>query len=113
MVLSQACFERLQQQGGHGGGSKLLGMKGKKPLLLCMGEHRLKDESLTGPVILYQAVRPDMVSRLAFFGPLRTCGCSGELGVLDAPLGQITVVFANLVGASTLLTWDKVKTGIK
>ena len=50
-----------------------------------------------------------MVSRLAFFGPLRTLGGgSNQLGVLEAPLGQITVVFANMVGASTLLAWDKV-----
>lgn len=49
----------------------------------------------------------DLVPRLPYLGTLRTMG-STELGVLDAPLGHVTVVFANLVGASTLLSWDKV-----
>ena len=109
VILSQACFQRLQHHQASSGASKLWGANGNKPLLLCMGEHQLKDESLGGRVTLYQAISADLISRLAFFGPLRTFGCSGELGVLDAPLGHVTVVFASLVGVSTLLILDKVR----
>ena len=49
VLLSQACFERLQLVVGKE-------KKEARPLLLCMGEHRLQDEALL-PVMLYQVHR--------------------------------------------------------
>ena len=45
VLLSQACFERLQLVP--------LKLKQSRPLILCMGEHKLKDEVLP-PAMLYQ-----------------------------------------------------------
>lgn len=33
-----------------------------------------------------------------------------ELDALDAPLGQITIAFANVVGVPTLMAWDQERT---
>ncbi|KAG1676736.1 hypothetical protein FOA52_005025 [Chlamydomonas sp. UWO 241] len=73
-------------------------------LVLAMGEHALKDE--LGHVIMYQAIDRSLVPRLAAFEPLR--GLSElQAGAMDAPVGTVTIAFANMIGLATLRAWDK------
>ncbi|KAG1668893.1 hypothetical protein FOA52_016062 [Chlamydomonas sp. UWO 241] len=74
-------------------------------LLLCMGDHRVKDACLD-PVCLYQAIARPLVPRLAAFEALRDVE-KLQLSVLDAPLGNVTIAFVNIVGMSTLQAWNK------
>ncbi|KAG1669976.1 hypothetical protein FOA52_016237 [Chlamydomonas sp. UWO 241] len=72
----------------------------KGVLVLAMGEHGLKDDDL-GSVCMYQAME-----RLAAFEPLR--GLRGmETGVMDAPIGTVTIAFANMDGLATLQAWNR------
>jgi len=73
-------------------------------LVLHVGEHRLVHEGLP-PLNLYHALNRTLEGRLAYLGPVRT---SSQLdpGVLDAPVGCVTVAFMNVVGAQTLLSWN-------
>jgi hypothetical protein len=34
-----------------------------------------------------------------------------QAGVMDAPIGTVTIAFANMVGLSTLQSWDKDQAG--
>lgn len=123
-MLSQACFERLA-----------VGKRHNAALLLCMGEQRLRwpnagahhvaaphtfhtthvsgvfvPSPAASTCMLYQAVPDDLKQRLPLFGPLRLApGATRQLGVMDAPLGCVTVVFVHMVGAASLLAWDKVR----
>ncbi|KAG1660559.1 hypothetical protein FOA52_002003 [Chlamydomonas sp. UWO 241] len=75
-------------------------------LVLCLGDHQAKDDSL-GPVCLYQAIERPLVPRLAAFEALRGVE-KLQLSVLDAPVGSnVTVAFVNMVGISTLQACNK------
>ncbi|KAG2501553.1 hypothetical protein HYH03_000060 [Edaphochlamys debaryana] len=74
-----------------------------KYLVLHMGEHRLRD---TLPNLnLYHALNRTLEGRLAYVGPM-TSLLQVDPGVLDAPVGCVTVAFMNVVGAQTLLSWN-------
>ncbi|KAG1678413.1 hypothetical protein FOA52_015180 [Chlamydomonas sp. UWO 241] len=93
VLLTQESFERVQPDRA---------LKGV--LVLALGEHGLKDD--LGTVCVYQAIERSLVPRLAAFEPMR--GLSEiETGVMDAPIGTVTIAFANMVGLTTLQTWDK------
>lgn len=72
-------------------------------LVLHVGEHRLR-ESLPN-LNLYHALNRTLEGRLAYVGPTRSI-CQLDPGVLDAPVGCVTVAFMNVVGAQTLLSWN-------
>ncbi|KAG1678409.1 hypothetical protein FOA52_015176 [Chlamydomonas sp. UWO 241] len=94
VLLTQESFERLHPDRA---------LKGV--LVLALGEHGLKDDDL-GTVCVYQAIERSLVPRLAAFEPMR--GLSEmETGVMDAPIGTVTIAFANMVGLATLQAWDK------
>ncbi|KAG1676531.1 hypothetical protein FOA52_000074 [Chlamydomonas sp. UWO 241] len=65
-------------------------------LVLCMGEHLFKDDSRDS-VCLYQAIERPLVPRLAAFEPMRNLETL-QLGGMDAPLGNVTIAFVNIVG---------------
>ncbi|KAL6753208.1 hypothetical protein V8C86DRAFT_3019502 [Haematococcus lacustris] len=96
VLLSQAAFEQLPV-------SKLASFG----MLLNMGDYVFtKDESLPATPI-YQAFGRGLEHRAAFLqGPLRASE-QLQAGVLDAPLGDVSITFANLVGVGTLMAWDK------
>ncbi|KAG1660713.1 hypothetical protein FOA52_014333 [Chlamydomonas sp. UWO 241] len=95
VLLSQETFERLHPDRA---------LKGV--LVLAMGEHALKPDDNLGHVCLYQAIERSLVPRLAVFESLR--GLSGmETSVMDAPIGTVTIAFANMVGLSTLQAWNR------
>ncbi|KAL6750703.1 nucleotide cyclase [Haematococcus lacustris] len=96
VLLSQAAFEQLPV-------SKLASFG----LLLNMGDYVFtKDESLPATPI-YQAFGRGLEQRTAFLqGPLRASQ-QLQAGVLDAPLGDVSIAFANMVGVGTLMAWDK------
>ncbi|KAG1651095.1 hypothetical protein FOA52_009209, partial [Chlamydomonas sp. UWO 241] len=93
ILMTQDTFERLNP------GSTLGDV-----LLLCMGNHQFKDSH--DPVCLYQAIARPLVPRLAVFKALRDVE-KLQLSVLDAPLGNVTVAFVNVVGMSSLEAWNK------
>ncbi|KXZ55594.1 hypothetical protein GPECTOR_2g1144 [Gonium pectorale] len=74
-----------------------------KYLVLHMGEHRLR-ESLPN-LNLYHALNRTLEGRLAYVGPMSSL-LQVDPGVLDAPVGCVTVAFMNVVGAQTLLSWN-------
>ncbi|KAL6754416.1 hypothetical protein V8C86DRAFT_354545 [Haematococcus lacustris] len=96
VLLSQSAFEQLPV-------SKLASFG----MLLNMGDYVFtKDESLPATPI-YQAFGRGLEHRAAFLqGPLRASE-QLQAGVLDAPLGDVSITFANLVGVGTLMAWDK------
>ncbi|KAJ9532988.1 hypothetical protein QJQ45_018070, partial [Haematococcus lacustris] len=96
VLLSQAAFEQLPV-------AKLASFG----MLLNMGDYVFtKDESLPATPI-YQAFGRGLEHRAAFLqGPLRASE-QLQAGVLDAPLGDVSITFANLVGVGTLMAWDK------
>ncbi|KAJ9514245.1 hypothetical protein QJQ45_012245 [Haematococcus lacustris] len=96
VLLSQAAFEQLPV-------SKLASFG----LLLNMGDYVFtKDESLPATPI-YQAFGRGLEQRTAFLqGPLRASQ-QLQAGVLDAPLGDVSIAFANMVGVGTLMAWNK------
>ncbi|GFR48855.1 hypothetical protein Agub_g10809 [Astrephomene gubernaculifera] len=74
-----------------------------KYLVLHMGEHRLRD---TLPNLnLYHALNRTLEGRLAYVGPISSL-LQVDPGVLDAPVGCVTVAFMYVVGAQTLLSWN-------
>lgn len=136
VMLSQACFERLSLSKRH---NALLLCMGEQQLHCSSSggahhphgpAHHHPSQHPSAPPhtshtainsalllahascthMLYQAVSDDLKQRLPLFGPLRLApGATRQLGVLDAPLGCVTVVFVHMVGAASLLAWDKVR----
>ncbi|GLI68043.1 hypothetical protein VaNZ11_012366 [Volvox africanus] len=74
-----------------------------KYLVLHMGEHRLREAMAN--LNLYHALNRTLEGRLAYVGPMSSL-LQVDPGVLDAPVGCVTVAFMNVVGAQTLLSWN-------
>lgn len=128
ITISPTCFERLKAShldliDERHLGAKIVSLlrgnsrKAKQDshgqpscLYLCMGSHVLKkppnDHDRPKALLMHQAISPSLSPRLALFSPLRTHE-KLELDALEAPIGHITIAFANLVGASTLMAWDQ------
>ncbi|KAG1669631.1 hypothetical protein FOA52_010791 [Chlamydomonas sp. UWO 241] len=94
VLMTKQTFERLHPDRA---------LKGV--LALAMGQHTTKDDTL-GHVCVYQAIERPLVARLAVFQPLRGLSTM-ETGVMDAPVGTVTIAFANMVGLATLQAWDR------
>ncbi len=73
--------------------------------LLNMGEYRFTSE-LVQPGAVYQVVAPALRPRLSVLEPTLRTATQLQLGVLQAPVGRISIAFANVVGAAALLAWD-------
>ncbi|MEW5319088.1 MAG: hypothetical protein WDW38_010259 [Sanguina aurantia] len=74
-----------------------------KYLVLHVGEHRLRD--IPASMNLYHSLNRTLEGRLAHLEPTRSLA-QLDPGVLDAPVGSVTVAFQNVVGAQTLLSWN-------
>ncbi len=74
-------------------------------LPLNMGEYRFSAEQVP-PGAVYQLVEGKMHPRLAVLDPELRSVTQLQLGVLQAPVGYVSIAFVNVVGASTLLAWD-------
>ena len=68
-----------------------------------MGEHQLKPDLPS--FAIYQALSVGLQLRLMIQGSIRSQNVL-EHGVLNAPVGQLTICFMHVVGAATLLQWD-------
>ncbi len=73
--------------------------------VLNMGEYKFATDLVT-PGAVYQVITEDLRPRLAVLDPELRSVTQLQLGVLQAPLGQVSIAFVNVVGASTLLAWD-------
>ncbi len=54
-----------------------------------------------------QAQSRELLARLASLGPVRSAE-QVEPGVLEAPLGEVSMAALVVVGLPTLMAWDKV-----
>ncbi|KXZ48733.1 hypothetical protein GPECTOR_25g317 [Gonium pectorale] len=68
------------------------------------------EKESTGAEALYQILPYVLSCRLPFFEPLRTHAYL-SLGLPDAPVGRVTVVFMYVIGAQALLAWNPVVAG--
>jgi len=98
VLLSASTFMRLHM--GDKDVSKLL----RDVTMACVGEYALKDQSMP-PAVLYQALTGTLLPSVGLLGLPRSPQ-RHQLGIMEAPLGRVTIVFANLVGVSTLLAWN-------
>ncbi|KAG1669083.1 hypothetical protein FOA52_004002 [Chlamydomonas sp. UWO 241] len=94
VLLTEECFYRLQSDRGL-----------KDVVMLAMGRHTVSDPNI-GPVCVYQAIERTLVPRLAAFEPLRGLR-ELQAGAMDAPVGTVTIAFANMVGLATLQAWSQ------
>jgi class 3 adenylate cyclase len=92
-------------------------------LFLRLGAHCLKYDSSQQEqtsLELFTCLSPHLVQQIPFFSALRPNQWSNktgslqlrtqqrlELDVLEAPLGRVTIAFAQLVGVASLMAWDK------
>ena len=114
ICVSSSCFDRIQLSSERcrldreRKGSKL--RQAAPCLFLCMGTHVLRkptsSQDQVRSILIHQAISPSLTPRLALFSPMRTHE-KLELDAMEAPLGKITIAFANLVGVSALMAWDK------
>lgn len=75
-------------------------------MLVNMGDFLfLKDQDLPATSV-YQAFSDDLIARAALSPPLLRGTEQLQAGVLEAPLGDVTIVFSSVVGAATLLAWN-------
>ena len=99
VLMTRRCFERIS--------IKTSEPNNNGAFMFCMGDYELNDKSLPSSITLFQTIKISLISRLHFFPPIRASSCSGmHLNVMNAPLGSVSVVFANVVGATTLISWD-------
>lgn len=52
-------------------------------------------------------LRAGLEARVALLPPALRATCQLQPGVLEAPLGDVTISFALVVGASALMAWDR------
>ncbi|KXZ43981.1 hypothetical protein GPECTOR_76g803 [Gonium pectorale] len=91
VLLTQAAFMQLAVEN----------LK-ERVMVLHMGEHRMKDELPSCSI--YSACPRALQGRLPALRSIRSSQ-QHSLGVLDAPAGQVVVVFMHVVGAMSILDW--------
>ncbi len=76
-------------------------------LLVNMGEYTTVRSGELRRLSIYQATRAGDESRLALLGCRLRKVRQIQTGTLEAPVNQAAIVFAHLVGASTLMAWNR------
>lgn len=92
VLMSEETFSRLSHEDST-----------KDHMVLHLGEHSLPHHEL--PVNIYGALPSRLRPRLGLVDPVQG-GVPLVPGIFSAPLGLVTVVFVNVVGASTLMSWN-------
>ncbi|GIM12082.1 hypothetical protein Vretimale_15512 [Volvox reticuliferus] len=100
VLLSRSAFDQLAL--GRAGGAS----SGREPphVVLYMGSHIVKPDPQ--PQDLYMAQSRELLARLAFLGPVRSSE-QVEPGVLERPLGEVSMGVVRVVGLDTLMAWHK------
>ncbi|GLI69213.1 hypothetical protein VaNZ11_013786 [Volvox africanus] len=100
VLLSHSAFDQLAL--GRGGGAS----SGREPphVVLYMGSHIIKPDPQ--PQDLYMAQSRELLARVAFLGPVRSSE-QVEPGVLERPLGEVSMGVVRVVGLDTLMAWHK------
>ncbi|GIL42590.1 hypothetical protein Vafri_567, partial [Volvox africanus] len=100
VLLSHSAFEQLAP--GRAGGVS----SGREPphVVLYMGSHIIKPDPQ--PQDLYLAQSRELLARVAFLGPVRSSE-QVEPGVLERPLGEVSMGVVRVVGLDTLMAWHK------
>lgn len=93
ILMSESTFTRLPSQA-----------TARSYSILHIGEHLVKDRDAV--VNVYYAEDESLRCRTTAFKPVRTVQLL-TLGVPQAPVGCVTIVFMYVVGASSLLAWNQ------
>ncbi len=77
-------------------------------MLVNMGDFTFVKDWQLPPTTIFQAILPGLEARMTTYQKPQLRGTQQlALGALHAPVGHVAVVFSNLVGAGTLLAWNR------